>query len=50
LVKLVSKQLLQVLGLNAWGMGIMPQDATSRMENDENLQKMNQSTHLAYAR
>jgi hypothetical protein len=40
LVKLTSKRLLQVLGFNAWGMGSMAQDATSRMEKDEDLQKM----------
>jgi hypothetical protein len=37
LVKLASKQPLQVLGLNAWGVGSMHQNATSRMEKDENL-------------
>jgi len=29
LIKLTSKQLLQVLSLNAWGVGNMPQDVTS---------------------
>jgi hypothetical protein len=29
-----------MLGLNAWGVGNVPQDATSRMEKDEDLQKM----------
>jgi hypothetical protein len=29
-----------VLGFNVWGMGNVPQNATSRMEKDENLQKM----------
>ncbi len=38
LVKLVSEQLLKVLGLNAWGVGGVLQDVTSRMEKDENLQ------------
>jgi hypothetical protein len=38
-----------VLGLNAWGMGSMPQDATSRMEKDEDLQEMIQSTRCVYA-
>jgi len=37
LVKLVSEQLLQVLGLTAWGMGSVARDATSRMEKDEDL-------------
>jgi hypothetical protein len=37
LVKLASEQLLQVLGLNAWGAGSMPQNATSWMEKDEDL-------------
>jgi hypothetical protein len=32
LVKLVSKQLLQMLGLNVSGMGNVFQDATLRME------------------
>jgi hypothetical protein len=50
LVKLASEQLLKVLGLNAWGMGSVPQDATSRMEKDEDLQGMIQSTHCVYAR
>ncbi len=40
LVKLASKQLLQVLGLNAWGMRNMFQNATSQRENNENLQEM----------
>jgi hypothetical protein len=40
LVKLVSKQLLHVLRMNAWGMGNVPQDVTSQMEKDEDLQEM----------
>jgi len=40
LVKLALKQLLQVLGFNAWGVGSMPQNATSRMEKDEDLQEI----------
>jgi hypothetical protein len=40
LVKLASEQLLKVLGLNAWGVGSVPRDATSRMEKDEDLQRM----------
>jgi hypothetical protein len=31
------EQLLQMLGLNAWGMGSIPWLATSRMEKNENL-------------
>jgi hypothetical protein len=31
------KATLQVLGLNAWGVGSVPRDATSRMEKDEDL-------------
>jgi hypothetical protein len=50
LVKLASEQLLKVLGLNAWGLGIVPRDATSRMENDEDLQGMIRSTCCVYAR
>jgi hypothetical protein len=50
LVKLTSKQLLQVLGLNALGMGNVFRNATSRMEKDEDLQYMIQSTHFVYAR
>jgi hypothetical protein len=38
LVKLLSEQLLKVLGLNAWGVGSVPRDATSWMEKDEDLQ------------
>jgi hypothetical protein len=49
LVKLASKQLLHALGLNAWGVGSVPQNATSWMEKDENLQEMIRSTHFAYA-
>jgi len=37
LVRLASESLLKVLGLNAWGMGSVPQDATSWMEKDEDL-------------
>jgi len=40
LVKLVLEQLLKVLGLNGWGVGNVPQDATSRMEKNEDLQGM----------
>jgi hypothetical protein len=29
-----------MLGFNAWGVGNMPQDATSWMENNEDLQEM----------
>jgi hypothetical protein len=50
LVKLTSKQLLQVLGLNAQGMGSVPQNAPSWMGKDEDLQKIIQSTHSTYAR
>ncbi len=50
LVRLVSERLLKVLGLNAWGEGSVPQDATSRMEKDEDLQGMIQSTRCVYAR
>jgi hypothetical protein len=40
LVILASEQLLKVLGLNAWGVGSVPRDATSRVEKDEELQGM----------
>ncbi len=49
LVKLASKQLLHVLGFNARGVGSMLQNATSWMENDENLQEIIRSTHCVYA-
>jgi hypothetical protein len=35
---LTSKQLLQVLGFNVWGMGNVRWNGTSRMEKDEDLQ------------
>jgi len=44
LVKLVSKQLLQVFNFNAWGMGSVPRDATSRTKKDEDLQEIIRST------
>ncbi len=50
LVKLTSEQLLQMLGLNAWGVGTVPQNATSQMEKDEDLQEIIRSTHCIYAR
>jgi hypothetical protein len=50
LVKLVSEQLLHVLGLNVLGMGSVPQNATSQMEKDENLQELIQSIRCVYAR
>ncbi len=50
LVKLASKQLLKVLGLNVWGLGSVPRDATSRMEKDEDLQGMIRFTCCVYAR
>jgi hypothetical protein len=50
LVKLASEQLLKVLGLNAWGVGSVPRDATSRIEKDEDLQGMIRSTCCVYAR
>jgi hypothetical protein len=37
LVKLVSEQLLKVLGLNAWDVESVSQNATSRMEKNEDL-------------
>jgi hypothetical protein len=49
LVKLASKQLLKVLGLNAWGVGSVLRDATSWMEKDEDLQGMIRSTCCVYA-
>jgi len=49
LVKFVPKQLLQVLGFNAWGMGSVLRNATSWMKKDEDLQKMIRSTHCVYA-
>jgi hypothetical protein len=39
-----------VLGFNAYGMGNVPQDATSRIKNNEDLQKMIRSIHCVYAR
>jgi hypothetical protein len=50
LVKLASEQLLKVLGFNAWGMGNVSQNATSRIEKDEDLQEIIRSTHCVYAR
>jgi hypothetical protein len=50
LVRLASEQLLKVLGLNVWGVGSVPRDATSQMEKDEKLQKMIRSTRCVYAR
>jgi len=50
LVKLASEELLQVLGLTAWGVGSVTRDATSRMEKDEDLQEMIRSTCYVYAR
>jgi len=50
LVILASEQLLKVLGLNAWGVGSVVRDATSRMEKDEDLQRMIRSTRCVYAR
>jgi hypothetical protein len=50
LVRLALEQLLKVLGLNAWGVGSVPRDATSRMEKDEDLQGMIRSTHCVHAR
>ncbi len=50
LVRLALEQLLKVLGLNAWGVGSVARDATSRMEKDEDLQGMIQFTYCVYAR
>ncbi len=50
LVKLVSEQLLKVLGLNAWGVASVLRDVASRMEKDEDLQGMIRSTRCVYAR
>jgi hypothetical protein len=49
LVKLTLEQLLQVLGLNAWGVGSVVRNAISEMEKDEKLQRMIRSTHYVYA-
>jgi hypothetical protein len=50
LVELALEQLLKVLGLNAWGVGSVPQNATSWMEKDEDLQGMIRSTRCVYTR
>ncbi len=50
LVKLVLEQLLKVLGLNAWGVGSVSQNAISQMEKDDNLQEIIRSTRCVYAR
>ncbi len=50
LVKLTSKKLLKVFGLNAWGVGSVPRNAASQMEKDEDLQGMIRSTRCVYAR
>ncbi len=50
LVKLALQWLLQVLGLNAWGVKNMPQNATSWIEKDENLQENIWFIRFAYAR
>jgi hypothetical protein len=39
-----------VLGLNAWGVRSVFQNATSWMKKDENLQKIIRSTRCVYAR
>jgi hypothetical protein len=39
-----------MLSLNAWGMGSVLRDATSRMEKNEDLQGMIRSTRYVYAR
>ncbi len=44
------KETFACVGLNAWGVGNMPRDATSQMEKDEDLQKMIRSTRYVYAR
>jgi len=38
-----------VLGLNAWGVGSVPQNATSQMEKDEDLQEIIRSIRYVYA-
>jgi hypothetical protein len=37
------------VGFNAWGVGSVPRNATSRMEKDGELQKMIRSTRFVYA-
>jgi hypothetical protein len=49
LIKLVSQQLLQVLGFNVWDVGNVPRNAKSWMEKYEDLQKMIRSTRFVYA-
>ncbi len=44
------KAIVEGVGLNAWGVGSVPRDATSRMEKDEDLQRMIRSTRCVYAR
>jgi hypothetical protein len=48
--RLALEQLLKVLGLNAWGVSSVARNATSRMEKDEDLQRMIRSTRCVYAR
>jgi hypothetical protein len=49
LVKLASKQLLHVLGLNVWGVGNVIRNAKPQMVKNEDLQKMIQFTRSTYA-
>jgi len=39
-----------MLDFNAWGVRNMFEDATSQIEQDENLQEMIRSTHSAYVK
>jgi hypothetical protein len=43
------KSIVASVGFYAWGVGNVPQNVTSRMENDENLQEMIRSTCSTYA-
>jgi hypothetical protein len=43
------RAIVEGVGLNAWGVGSVPRDVTSRIEKDEDLEGMIRSTRCVYA-
>jgi hypothetical protein len=50
LVCLASKVLLGIIGILTWRVGFIPQSAWVRLENDENLVEIIQTSKVTYAR
>jgi hypothetical protein len=47
---LVSEIMLGIIGILAWGMGFIPQNAWAHFEKDEDLVETNRASRVVYAK